>query len=90
MYLCTLAGFTSETSLNFHALEITFICLHNLSKTNFNTTPVEINEFLAPQDQNYVFKLEVIQGTAKRGRKEAECLAREEMQDFSHASGDSK
>lgn len=90
MYLCTLAGFTSETSLNFHALEITFICLHNLSKTNFNTTPVETNEFLAPQDQNYVFKLEVIQGTAKRGRKEAECLAREEMQDFSHASGDSK
>lgn len=82
--------FSSESSLNFHALKITLICVHDLSKTNFNKTPVETNGFLAPQDQNYVCKLEVIQGTAKRVRKEAEHLAKEEMQGFSHSPGEGK
>lgn len=83
-------SFSSESSLNFHALEITFICVHDLSKTNFNKTTVETNGFLAPQDQNYLCKLEAIQGTAKSVRKDAECLAKEEMQGFSQAPGEGK
>lgn len=83
-------SFPSGPSLNFHALEIVFICVCDLNKTNFNKTPVETNGFLAPQDQNYICKLEVIQGTAKRVRKEVECLAKEEMQGFSHAPREGK
>ena len=75
-------SFPLEPSLSFHALEITFICVCDLSKSNFSKTPIETNIFLAPRYQNYVCKLETIQKTATRMMKGMECLAKEEMQGF--------
>lgn len=74
--------FPLEPLLRFHALEIAFICVRDLSKSNCNKTPVETNMFLAPRYQNYVCKLEVIQRTAMRMMEGMKCLAKEEMQGF--------
>jgi hypothetical protein len=72
-------SFPLEPSLNFHALELAFICVCDQSKSNFNKTPVEANVLLAPQYQNYVCKLEVIQTTATKMMNGMECLSKEEM-----------